>query len=130
MNRAVAIDSQLPETHLARAWCLFSDSSGYQAAAAIREARAAQQLDPNLGQHELAEVYYHVGLEDLADREYQRAFEIDPTSAILSADYCSYYISCTDLMGCPARFGKPFQKSLCHLYYMMKGDLEAAQRRK
>lgn len=130
INRAVAIDAQLPETHLARAGVLFSDSSGYQAAAAIREARAAQQLDPNLGQHELAEVYYHVGLEDLADRQYQRAFAIDPTSAILSADYCSYYylLHRPDGLSAACRKASP-EEPLPALYYMMKGDLETAQRR-
>lgn len=130
MNRAVAIDSQLPETHLARAVVLFSDSSGYQAAAAIREARAAQQLNPNLGQHELAEVYYHVGFEDLANREYQRAFEIDPTSAILSADYCSYFYLLHRPDGLSGACRKAFpEQPLSALYYMMQGDLEAAQQR-
>ena len=66
-------------------------SSGFRAAAAIREVRAAQQFDPNIGHHELAELYNHVGLEDLAEREFQKAFEIDPTSRILASDYVAYY---------------------------------------
>ena len=87
MNRADAIDAQLPETHLARALVLFSNASGFRAAAAIREVRAAQQFDPNIGHDELAGLYNHVGLEDLAEREFQKAFEIDPTSRILANDY-------------------------------------------
>jgi TolB-like protein len=130
INRAVAIDAWLPETHLARAMVLFSDSLGYQTAAAIREARAAQQLNPNLGQHELAEFYNHVGLEDLADREFQRAFKIDPTSAILSGDYVSYHY----LLHRPDEYLAALQKYFPEdpvppLFYLMKGDLETAQRR-
>jgi protein kinase/serine/threonine-protein kinase len=130
MNRADAIDAQLPETHLARALVLFSDSSGYQTAAAIRQARAAQQLDPNLGHHELAEFYNHIGLEDLAEREFQRAFEIDPTSRILSEDYCSYFYLLHRPDELFAALRKYFpEESLSPLYYMMKGDLETAKRR-
>ena len=130
MNRAVALDAQLPETHLARALALFSDSSGYQAAAAIREARAAQQLNPNLGQHELAEFFNHVGLEDLAEREFRRAFEIDPTSAIVSSDYCDYFylLHRPDELFAAIRKYYP-EDPMPPLYYMMKGDLEMAARR-
>lgn len=129
IKRADAIDAQLPETHLARATVLYSDSQGWQAAAAIREARAAQRLNPNLGQHELAEFYNHVGLEDLAEREYQRAFEIDPTSTILAGDYVSWHL----LLHHPDAFAAALRKyfpeaPLPFLYYVMKGDLANAQR--
>jgi protein kinase/serine/threonine-protein kinase len=129
IKRADAIEAQLPETHLARATVLYSDSQGWQAAAAIREARAAQRLNPNLGQHELAEFYNHVGLDDLAEREYQRAFVIDPTSTILSADYVSWHL----LLHRPDAFAAARRKyypdaPLPFLYYIMKGDLDTAQR--
>lgn len=129
IKRADAIDAQLPETHLARATVLYSDAQGYQAAAAIREARAAQQLNPNLGQHELAEFYNHIGLDDLAERQYRRAFEIDPTSRILAGDYCSYHL----LLRRPDEFAAALRKyfpdaPLPFPYYIMKGDLETAQR--
>ena len=125
MKRADAIDAQLPETHLARALALFSDSAGYQAAAAIREARAAQRLNPNLGQQELANFYNHVGLEDLSEREFQRAFEIDPTSTILSPDYVSY----CNLLHRPDELSAALRKyfpevPLWPLYYLMKGILK------
>ena len=128
IKRADAIDAQLPETHLARATVLYSDVQGYQAAAAIREARAAQRLNPNLGQHELAEFYNHVGLDELAQRQYQRAFEIDPTSEILAGDYCSWHL----LLHRPDEFAAAMRKyfpeaPLPFQYYMMKGDLETAQ---
>lgn len=130
INRADAIDPQLPETHLARSQVLFSDSLGYQAAAAIREVLAAQQLDPNIGHHALGGLYNHIGLEDLAEREFGRAFEIDPTSKILASDYVSYY----SLLHRPDENFTAQQKYLpdepvSPLYYMMKGDLEMAKQR-
>ncbi len=129
INRADAIDAQLPETHLARALVLYSNVSGFQAAAAIREVRAAQQFDPNVGHHELAEFYNHVGLEDLAEREFQKAFEIDPTSEILANDYVAWY----RLLHRPDEFiaalGKYFPEVReSPFYHVMKGDLEAARR--
>ncbi len=128
IDRADAIDVRLPESHLARALVLFSDSSGYQAAAAIREVGDAQQFDPNVGHHELAELYIHVGLEDLGEREFQKAFDIDPTSSILARDYVSYY----ELLHRPDEFiaaqRKYFpEEPVLPLYYMMKGNLEAAR---
>jgi eukaryotic-like serine/threonine-protein kinase len=130
MNRADAIDAQLPETHLARAQVLFSDSSGYRAAAAIREVRAAQQFAPSIGHHDLAGLYNHIGLEDLAEREFQKAFEIDPTSSILAADYVAYH----SLLHRPDEFMTALRKYLPEVpvppsYHVMKGDPKAARRR-
>ena len=130
INRADAIDPQLPETHLARAQVLFSDLSGYQAAAAIREVLAAQRLDPNIGHRDLAGLYNHIGLEDLAEREFQMAFEIDPTSKILAGEYVSYY----NLLHRPDDYLIAHQKyfpedPVPSVYYMMKGDLVTAKQR-
>jgi TolB-like protein len=79
-NRAQALDPRLAETHVARERLLFSRYEGFQAEAAVRELRLAQQFNPNVGHAELAYVYIHLGLEDLAARALGRAFEIDPTS--------------------------------------------------
>ena len=80
INRAQTLDSQLAETHLARFQLLYSQFEGYQGEAAAREALWANQLNPNVGHGELAYIYNHLGLEDLAARELSRALEIDPTS--------------------------------------------------
>lgn len=80
INRAQMLDPQLAETHLARFQLLYGASEGYQGEAAVRELLLAQQLNPNVGHGELAYLYLHLGLEDLAARELERAFEIDPTS--------------------------------------------------
>ncbi|MGB7209675.1 MAG: hypothetical protein WBD27_13515, partial [Pyrinomonadaceae bacterium] len=127
---AEIIDPQLPETHLARSQVLFSDLSGYQAAAAIREILAAQRLDSSIGHRDLGGLYNHIGLEDLAEREFQRALEIDPTSQILVGEYRSYYM----LLHRPDEFLAVSQKYFPEdpspsLYYMMKGDLVTAKQR-
>lgn len=80
INRANALDPQLAETHVARHYLLGSAYEGWQTEAAVRELLLAQQLNPNVGHVELGSIYYHLGLEDLADRAYQRALDIDPTS--------------------------------------------------
>ena len=85
VNRAQELDPELAETHLARYQLLFSEFGGYQGEAAIRELRLANQLNPNVGHGELAYLYNHLGLEDLADRELAHGFEVDPTSDFLKA---------------------------------------------
>jgi protein kinase/serine/threonine-protein kinase len=129
MNLADAIDGHIPETHLARALILFSNASGFQAAAAIREVRAAQRIDPNIGHDELAGLYNHVGLEELAEREFQRAFEIDPTSRILARDYVAYF----RLLHRPDDYITALRKYFpgnppSALYHLMKRDLVAAKK--
>jgi TolB-like protein len=80
IDRAQELDPQLAETHLARFQLLYSEFEGYQVEAAVREVRLANQLNPNVGHEQLAYMYNHLGLEDLAARELARALEIDPTS--------------------------------------------------
>lgn len=80
INRADALDPQLAETHVARHYLLGSAYEGWQTEAAVRELLLAQRLNPNVGHVELGSIYYHLGLEDLGDRAYQRALDIDPTS--------------------------------------------------
>jgi serine/threonine-protein kinase len=83
IDRAQAIDPQLADTHLARFQLLYSEFEGYQGEAAAREVLLANRLNPNVGHPELAYMYNHLGLEDLAARELARAMEVDPTSVNL-----------------------------------------------
>jgi eukaryotic-like serine/threonine-protein kinase len=84
IDRAQQLDPQLAETHLARSQLLYSEFEGYQAEAAAREALVANQLNPNVAHEQLAYMYTHLGLEDLARRELDRAFEVDPTNDSLN----------------------------------------------
>lgn len=91
INRAQELDPQLAETHLARFQLLYSEFEGYQGEAAARELRLATRLNPNVGHGDLAYMYTHLGLEDLAARELSRAFEIDPTSESLKGEKILQY---------------------------------------
>jgi serine/threonine protein kinase/tetratricopeptide (TPR) repeat protein len=91
IRRAEYLDPALAETHLARSLMLWSAYEGFQTDAAIRELLSAQQLNPNVGHAELAALYGHVGLEDLAVRELARATEIDPTSEFVKTQTLIHY---------------------------------------
>jgi serine/threonine-protein kinase len=81
IKRAQELDPQLAETHVVRFQLLYSEFEGYNGEAAVRELLLAGQLNPNVGHKELAYMYSHLGLEDLAARELARELEIDPTSS-------------------------------------------------
>jgi serine/threonine protein kinase/TolB-like protein len=83
IKEAQALDPNLAETHVAHAYMLWTAYEGYQSEAAIQELRLAKQLDPNLSTPDLPAILGHLGLDDLASRELQRAQEIDPTSQSL-----------------------------------------------
>jgi tetratricopeptide (TPR) repeat protein len=83
INRAQSLDSQLAETYLARSLLLWSADGNFQIEAAVRELFTAQKLNPNVGHAELAFLYAHMGLVDLAELAQRRALDIDPTSEFL-----------------------------------------------
>ena len=80
IERSQALDPQIAEAHIAKGLLHWSAYGNYQNEDAIRELLTAQQLDPSVGHADLTALYQHIGLEDLAARELQRALEIDPTS--------------------------------------------------
>ena len=83
IKEAQALDPNLAETHVAHAYMLWTAYEGYQSEAAIQELLLAKQLDPNISTPDLPAILGHIGLDDLASRELQRAQEIDPTSQSL-----------------------------------------------
>jgi hypothetical protein len=83
IKRSQELGPQLAETHLANALLLWSAYEGYQNDASINELLLARQLNPNSSHGELAALYGHIGLDDLASRELQGALDIDPTSQSL-----------------------------------------------
>jgi len=83
IKRADEIDLQIAETHLAKAMLFWSKYENFQNDAAIRELLVAQRLNPNTSHGELAGILGHLGLEEQATRELNRALEIDPTSQSL-----------------------------------------------
>ncbi len=91
IKTAENIDPTIAETHLARSLLLSGSRMGWQTEAALRELLVAQKLDPNVAHVNLADLYYHLGLEKLADREFSKAIEVDPTSQNAKIDLRYYY---------------------------------------
>lgn len=128
--RAQELDPNLAETHLANSSLLSSAYGDYQIEAATREALTARQLNPNASHGELAAMYGHLGLDDLASAELQRELEIDPTSQSLKeltfllpfwrADADSFYDAMEKV--------SPDTQYVAPWYYMRKGRLDDAQR--
>jgi serine/threonine protein kinase len=83
IKEAQALDPNLAETHVAHAYMLWTAYEGYQSETAIHELLLAKQLEPNISTPDLPAILGHIGLDDLASRELQRAQEIDPTSQSL-----------------------------------------------
>ena len=128
INRAQALDPQLAETHLARFQLLYSQFEGYQGEAAVREALLANQLNPNVGHGELAYMYNHLGLEDLAARELARALEIDPTSEALKQTQLHLYELQSRYDDYAADRTVPHGGRVEALYLISKGRLDEAQK--
>ncbi len=130
INRADALDPQLAETHIARHWLLVSAYEGWQSEAAVRELLLAQQLNPNVGHVELGGIYYHLGLEDLGDRAYQRALDIDPTSEFVKKMIYAHYSLLRKYDEAYAAYQKYQPSAPTPFWYLMgKGRLDEAQKR-
>ncbi len=128
IKHAEELDPQLAETHLVRFQLLYSEFEGYQGEAAVREVQLANQLNPNVGHGELAYLYSHLGLEDLAARELKRAFEIDPTSDELNGHALLMYEVQSNYDGYAANQSIRRTGRSEAWYFMGKGQLDKAQR--
>lgn len=127
ITQAGLLDSQLAETHLAAVWLLFSGYGGYQIEAAAKEVLKAQEIDPSIGHGELADIYIHLGLEDLFKREFERALEIDPTSEYTKREFMISYVLLNrwdDYLEIKQKFF-PHELVLPE-YYLAKGDIVKA----
>jgi serine/threonine-protein kinase len=91
IERAQALDPDLPEIALARYRLLASRYEGFQSAAAVRVLRDAGTLDPTVGLAELGYLYTHLGLPDLSERVLLKALEIDPTSQFAIGQLMNVY---------------------------------------
>jgi tetratricopeptide (TPR) repeat protein len=77
---AEGLDPQLAEIHVARYLILWSQYEGFQSEAAMRELRMARRIDPHIANTEMSTLYWHMGLEEQADKEIKLALERDPTN--------------------------------------------------
>ena len=82
VQKALTLDPDLAEAHLARGRLLWTPSNHFPHDKAIQEYRRALALNPNLDEarNQLALVYGHVGLLDEARHELEEALAINPSN--------------------------------------------------
>ena len=80
LARADALEPSLAESHVARARLLNSPSGGYQLVPAFEALRAAQMINPNVGNYDMGDLLGEAGLLEPALRYLRRAIDIDPTN--------------------------------------------------
>jgi TolB-like protein/DNA-binding SARP family transcriptional activator/Tfp pilus assembly protein PilF len=80
VEKALRLDPDLAEAHLARGSLLSSISGRLAPEPVVGEYRRAVELNPNLAQahHGLGTIYLHLGLLDKAIAEFQKTLAIDP----------------------------------------------------
>lgn len=131
IRRADELDSDIAETHLAKAMLFWSRYENYQYDAVIRELLIARQLNPSTTHGELAGIIGHLGLDDRASDELKLALEADPASQslkdltlilpFLRGDPDGWLQSRQNLPSDDFKYVDPW-------YYMRKGDLENAKK--
>jgi serine/threonine-protein kinase len=79
---ALALDSTLAYAHLARSFLLWNRESGWRHEDALRSARRALALMPNLAaaHNQLGALYFHYGLLAEARRELETTVALDPSN--------------------------------------------------
>ena len=84
VEKALALNPDLAEAHLARGRLLWTHTNHFPHESAMREYQRALALNPNLDEahHQLAVVYGHIGLLDEAIQELQKAVAINPTNSL------------------------------------------------
>jgi len=80
VQKALQLDESLAEAYVVRSHLLWSPANHWAYERAVKEARHALALNPNLAEahQQLANLYNHVGLLDEAAEEIQRAVALDP----------------------------------------------------
>ena len=83
-RRALELDPELPEGHVANAFLLWGPSKNFQHLEAIAELRRALALQSNLphAYNRLGTILAHVGLLDHAREMYERARQFHPKKAV------------------------------------------------
>ncbi|HUP62799.1 MAG TPA: protein kinase [Thermoanaerobaculia bacterium] len=96
-ERALSIDSDLPEAHYVRGRMKWSPAEHFDHVAAIREYAAAVRMNPNLGEAHgrLGLVLWHVGIVAEAEDELRQAVAINPMDRVSD----SHFASCRLILG-------------------------------
>ena len=80
IEKALAINADLPEAYLARAQAVWNVRNGFQHERAIADLKRALANNPSLADAfvELGKVYYHIGLLDKSIAANEQALRLDP----------------------------------------------------
>lgn len=124
---AEKLDPQLAEVHVARAFILDSQYERWQAEAAIRELRLAQQLDPHVGHSEIAVHYYHLGLEEHGVKEMDIALNVAPNNDRIKTAYVNLYFSTGRPDEALEARKRLFNRGPDLRYYLEKGMVKEAE---
>ncbi len=81
-EKALRLDPELAEGHYARGFLLWTPASHFAHEEAIQEYQRALRQNPNLDQvhHQLALVYFHIGLFEKSLDELRKTVAIDPSN--------------------------------------------------
>jgi serine/threonine protein kinase/Tfp pilus assembly protein PilF len=84
VEKALALDPNLAEAHLARGLVLWTHNNRFPHEEAVKSYKQALALNPNLDEahHQLAIIYFHVGLFDKSWREIERTLQINPANTL------------------------------------------------
>jgi serine/threonine-protein kinase len=129
LARADALDSNLAETNVARARLLSSPLGGYQLVPAYDALRAAQAINPNVGQYDMGSLLAEAGLIEPALLHLRRAIAIDPTDESARAEIPNaYWINAMyeEAIAANRELSRPVAWS--YFYYVGAGRREEARR--
>jgi eukaryotic-like serine/threonine-protein kinase len=92
-GRALTLDPELPEGHLARAWILWSPAKGFQHAEAIASLERVLAARPNLerAHNRMATICLHIGRLREARLAHERALRSNPRARTGNLEYFHIY---------------------------------------
>jgi len=84
VEKALSLDPNLAEGHFARGIILWTHANHFPHEAVIQSYRRALDLDPNFDEahHQLAVVYFHIGLLDKAWDELEKTTGLNPSNTL------------------------------------------------
>jgi TolB-like protein len=91
LAKADALGAHIAEADVARARLLNSPLGGYQLVPAYEALRAAQAINPNVGEYDMGSLLAEAGLIEPALRHLRRAIAIDPTNESARAEIPNAY---------------------------------------